>query len=72
MADASTSVMTMDLRSGDALAIAGTRVEFIHKSGRLARLRVTAPRDMPIKKIVNSGDDSSPVSRAKHGYIAPA
>lgn len=72
MTDASMSVMTMDLRSGDALAIAGVRVEFIHKSGRQARLRVTAPRDLPIKKILHSGGDGSPDSRAKHGHIAPA
>jgi len=33
------------------------RVELVHKSGQLARLRVTAPREVPIKKVSAQGAD---------------
>jgi hypothetical protein len=62
------STMTIDMRSGDTIAMAGVVVEFVHKSGRQARLRVTAPRDLPIKKV--SHDDAEPAQvRGKHGFI---
>lgn len=46
-----TSVI-VDLRAGESLALHGgvVTVELMHKSGRMARLRVTAPREVPIEK----------------------
>jgi hypothetical protein len=72
MSDARLSTMTVDLRSGDAISMAGVRVEFVHKSGQQARLRVTAPRDMPIDKNFLPRHESAADSRAKHGFIEPA
>lgn len=72
MSDTGLSTMTVDLRAGDSLSLAGAQIEFIQKSGRQARLRVTAPRDLAIKKIPHSAVDSSAVSRGKHDSIEPA
>jgi len=69
MADRELSTMTVDLRSGDALALAGVRVEFVHKSGKQARLRVTAPRELPIQKIIHDEASGEDIARAKHGFI---
>lgn len=46
-----TSVI-IDLRAGERLALHGgvVTVELMHKSGRMARLRVTAPREVLIEK----------------------
>lgn len=68
MAESERSTMTVDLRSGDALAMAGVTIEFVQKSGKQARLRVTAPRDLPIKKI-HQDDAGNDQSRGKHGFI---
>jgi hypothetical protein len=72
MSDAGLSTMIVDLRSGDAISMAGVRVEFVHKSGQQARLRVTAPREMPIKKNFQPRQENPTDSRAKHGSIEPA
>jgi len=47
------SSLIIDVRPGDSLSIHGgaVTVELVHKSGQLARLRVTAPREVAIKKV---------------------
>jgi len=44
------SQLTIDVRPGEHLLLDGRRivVELLDKSGKLARLRVTAPRDVTI------------------------
>ena len=46
------SHLTIDVRPGEHLMLEGGRivVELLDKSGKLARLRVTAPRDVSIKR----------------------
>jgi hypothetical protein len=45
------SHVLIDMRPGERLALGGdVSVELIHKSGRAARLRITAPRDVVIEK----------------------
>lgn len=55
--------LIIDVRPGDSLSIHDgvVLVELVHKSGQLARLRVTAPREVAIRKIVASsaGVDAS-------------
>lgn len=51
MADDKLSSLIIDVRPGERLAVSGSvTVELLHKSGQLARLRVTAPRDVRIAK----------------------
>lgn len=46
-----TSQLSVDVRPGDLLFLGdGVVVELLDKSGKLARLRVTAPRDMKIQR----------------------
>jgi pyruvate kinase len=49
------SQLTVDIRPGEQLSMADGRiiVEILDKSGKLARLRVTAPMDMEIKRKKN-------------------
>lgn len=51
MADAST--LTLDVRPGESVLLtqsgAQIEVQVVHKSGQLARLKVTAPRDVKIE-----------------------
>jgi sRNA-binding carbon storage regulator CsrA len=43
------STLTIDVKLGERLAMSGMAiVELVHKSGQVARLRVTAPRDVKI------------------------
>jgi len=43
------STLTIDVKLGERLAVSGMAiVELVHKSGQVARLRVTAPRDVKI------------------------
>jgi sRNA-binding carbon storage regulator CsrA len=43
------STLTVDVKLGERLAVSGMAiVELVHKSGQVARLRVTAPRDVKI------------------------
>lgn len=50
MADAARSHLLIDVRPGDRLDLGGVSVEFLHKTGRAARVRVTAPRDVQVVK----------------------
>lgn len=53
--------MKLDLRPGDRVSLAGdVEVELEHKSGRMARLKITAPRDVKIAKIESDRDDLVP------------
>lgn len=55
------SSMKLDLRPGDRVSLAGdVEVELEHKSGRMARLKITAPRDVKIAKIESDRDDLVP------------
>lgn len=53
------STMTVDVRPGEHLLLDGERIaiELVDKSGKLARLRVTAPRSVKIEK--RSEDEST-------------
>lgn len=47
------STLTVDVRPGERLRISGQKgieVELIHKSGQVARLKVSAPRDVIVQK----------------------
>jgi len=45
------STMFFDMRPGESLVLPGdVALQFVQKSGRAARLRITAPRDVPITK----------------------
>ena len=50
------SRMTVDLLPGDRVDIGGVSVEVLHKTGRHSRLRIHAPRDVPIHR----GEQESP------------
>lgn len=59
-----TSSLTIDVRPGESLRIssgAEVSIELLQKSGQLARLRVTAARDVKIEK----GD----CGQTKHGKV---
>lgn len=48
-----TSSLTVDVRPGESLKLSSgsdVSIELLHKSGRSARLRVTAPREVKIEK----------------------
>ena len=51
------SILLLDVRPGDAVSIDGEKikVELVEKSGKLARLKFTAPRDVAVK-LVKSED----------------
>ena len=62
--DGNASSLTIDVRPGESLRFtsgAEVSIELVQKSGQLARLRVTAPRDVKIEK----GD----CLRTKHGKV---
>ena len=51
MNDKKLSSLIVDVRQGERLDMSGrATVELLHKSGRLVRLRITAPRDVQISK----------------------
>lgn len=59
------SQLTVEVRQGETLNISGqATVELLHKKGQVARLRVTARRDVQI-------DKGKPVRdvRCKHGTV---
>jgi sRNA-binding carbon storage regulator CsrA len=45
--------LVLDLRSGERISLDGDRikVELLHKSGQLVRLRVVAPRDVKVERL---------------------
>lgn len=57
------SQLTIDVRPGEQLLLDGRRivVELLDKSGKLARLRVTAPRDVAIER-EGVGDGGTPAA----------
>lgn len=56
MADTKPTSMIVDVKPGDRLDLQGglVTVELVQKSGQLARLRVTAPREVAIKKVAGT------------------
>ena len=60
------SSMMLDLSAGvDRLVIGDVvQVELVRKSGSVARLRVVAPREIAIKKVMQATQ-----SRGKHGLV---
>lgn len=63
------SSLMLDLRPGEVVSIGEdgeVRVQLIHKSGQLARLRVIAPRDLPIQKLFVESEEP----RAMRGTVS--
>lgn len=55
------SHMIVDLQPNDGVQVGDVLVELVHKSGRAARLRLSAPRQMPIeRKPAQEGAESVP------------
>lgn len=63
---AEVSHLTIDVRPGEHLLLEGGRivVELLEKSGKLARLRVTAPKNVKIVR------EECGQPRAMHGIMA--
>jgi len=64
--------ITVDLRPGERLVLGDLAVELQHKSGRLVRLRVTAPTCVPVRREASDspaapGDDGA--LRTKHATM---
>lgn len=59
------SSLVIDVRPGEYLDIGGiVKIELVQKSGQLARLRVTAPREVKIEKKGAETDHKSVASMA--------
>lgn len=55
------ATLFVDLAPGERLDVGGpARIEFVHKSGRVVRLRVCAAREVSIKK--GAGPDETAMS----------
>jgi sRNA-binding carbon storage regulator CsrA len=66
MADSAMTSLVVDMRPGERLTLSKlVTVELVQKSGRSARLRVVAPREVEIKKESLDACDS----RGKHAPI---
>jgi sRNA-binding carbon storage regulator CsrA len=51
MSEAKHTSVILDIRHGESVRVSDlVRVQLLHKSGNLVRLRVTAPRDLSILK----------------------
>lgn len=51
MPEAKPTSVILDIRPGESIQVAGlVEVRLLQKSGRVSRLRVTAPKEMQIKK----------------------
>lgn len=55
------SQLTIDVRPGEHLILDGGRivVDLLEKSGKVAKLRVTAPRDVKIEREEGDGRDTA-------------
>ena len=61
---ANKSSLTIELKPGEALTLSGeVTVELLRKSGRLARLKVTAPQDVLIGKKTSEGPEKAQFGR---------
>ncbi|MDO6385586.1 carbon storage regulator [Uliginosibacterium sp. 31-12] len=62
MTERETSCLTLDVKAGESVKLAGglITIEVCEKSGRTARLRVHAPRDVAIEKSSNSDEGDGP------------
>lgn len=54
---------SMELRTGDVLSLPGVSIQMEYKKGQVARMVITAPIEIPIKKIpaVARGVPSLPI-----------
>lgn len=50
------SVMVCDVRQGERLQLADVVIELLHKSGRVARLQITLPREVKVTLPRQPGD----------------
>lgn len=65
MPDSKRSSVILDIRPGECIKVSDlVVVQLLHKSGHLSRLRITAPRELPIKKhdAAPDGVPSMPIS----------
>jgi hypothetical protein len=51
-----TGCMTLDVQVGERVRIGDVSVELLHKTGRYARMRIRAPRSVPIKRQAGATD----------------
>jgi sRNA-binding carbon storage regulator CsrA len=61
--DTPLSSLIVDVKPGEKISFPSAdqvSVEFLHKSGKSARLRVTAPRDVRIDRVQNDRDKAAP------------
>lgn len=50
---------TIEIRAGELVSLAGlVTVELLHKTGRTARLQITAPREVSVEKRSSSNGSS--------------
>lgn len=56
MTEARRTSVILEIRQGESVRISDVDVQLLRKSGHLARLRITAPRDFRIKKISDAQD----------------
>lgn len=65
-APSDTTTLTLDVRPGEFILLGGiVRVELVQKSGRAARLKVTAPHEVDVKlKPLEHAE-----FRGKHGNV---
>ena len=59
MAEERFTTLSLDMRPGDSLAMGDVVVEFVHKAGQRARIRVSAPRSTAIKKMSSTSNEKS-------------
>lgn len=63
------SSRSIDLKVGESMKVGSATITLVEKSGKLARLRIVAPDDVPIKHPLVP----APVPQASRGVIfAPA
>jgi sRNA-binding carbon storage regulator CsrA len=53
------SGLVMDMRQGDVVTLGhNIRIHFLEKSGRITRVRISAPLDLKIRKESERGEES--------------
>jgi len=62
------TVVVLDLRPGESFDVGPAVVEFEHKSGRVARLRISAPREVTVRRNKPS-DEGKNSSAAAPGFV---
>lgn len=58
---------TIEIRAGELVSLAGlVTVELLHKTGRTARLQITAPREVTVEKKNGGGAPAVPSMANSH------